>query len=212
MYYQAHIGLVDAHTEGIGSHHDTLLVVVPLLLAQILYCMFESGMIEGSADIVLLYQFAYLLGASATAHIYYGAAMCRLEYVYQFLFLIACVAHYIGEVLALETHAEDILLAKSEPVLYVVYHLRCCCGGECQYGYIGFQRTYVSDVQIGRAEVVAPLRYTVSLIDSDEADFHVLKLCLEQFGTNTFGRHIQQFGVAEYAVVKCAQYLTATHS
>ena len=179
MYYYAHVGLVDTHTEGIGSHHDTLLVVVPLLLAQVLNGMFQSGMIECGADVVLFYQFAYLLGASATACIHYGAATCRLEYVYQFLVLVACVAHHIRQVLALETHAEHILFAESEPVLYVIYHLRGCRGGECQNRHIGFQRTYVGDVQIGRTKIVAPLRYAVSLINGDKANLHVLKLCLE---------------------------------
>ena len=52
----------------------------------------------------------------------------------------------------------------------------------------------------------------MSLINGDEAHLHVLKLCLEQFGANTFGRHIQQFGATKYAVVERSQYLTAAHS
>ena len=201
MYYYAHVGLVDTHTEGIGSHHDTLLVVVPLLLAQVLDGMFQSGMIVCGADVVLFYQFAYLLGASAAACIHYGAAACRLEDMNQFLVLVACVAHHICKILALEAHAEHVLLAESESVLYVVYHLRSCRGGESKHRHTGLQRSYVGYLKIRGAEVVAPLRYAVSLVDGDEANLHVLKLCLEQFGAYTFGRYIQQFGVAKYAIV-----------
>ena len=46
MKHQTHIGLVDAHTKGVGSHHNAELVTPPALLTLVLLCGIQTRMVE----------------------------------------------------------------------------------------------------------------------------------------------------------------------
>ena len=50
MYYQSHVGLVDTHTEGIGSYHHAGLSFLPGLLTLVFHARVKTGMVEGGGD------------------------------------------------------------------------------------------------------------------------------------------------------------------
>ena len=76
---QTDIGFVDAHTEGIGSYHDTHAVVLPVALSTVLVGMVESGMIEGGRESCVGEVFGNLASMATAAHIDDGRACCLAE-------------------------------------------------------------------------------------------------------------------------------------
>ena len=44
--HQSDVGLVDTHTKGVGSYHDTYAIVLPFTLATVFVGMIQSCMIE----------------------------------------------------------------------------------------------------------------------------------------------------------------------
>ena len=69
MNNDSDVGLVDAHTKGIGGHHDAYGIVLPVALTTILIGMVQSGMIEGGRESCFRQVFGYLAGMATTAHI-----------------------------------------------------------------------------------------------------------------------------------------------
>ena len=67
-------------------------------------------------------------------------------------------------------------------------------------------------MQIGRAEIVAPLTDAVRLIDGYEAHVDAAELHLEELRRDAFRRHIQYLGVAHDAVVERRHRLAACHT
>ncbi len=49
VHDQTDVGLVDAHTEGVGADDDAYLVLLPVALALVFHLVVQSGMIEGGA-------------------------------------------------------------------------------------------------------------------------------------------------------------------
>ena len=99
----------------------------------------------------------------------------------QLFLLVGGVAHDIGKILPLETHLEDVLLAESESLLYVVHHLRRSRCGKSKHGSVGFQLPYIDNFEVRRPEVIAPLADAMGFIYCDEAHLHVFQFCLEEF-------------------------------
>ena len=95
--------------------------------------------------------------------------------MYQLFALVGGVAHHVGKVLPLETHAEDVevCIPLRQFLLYILYDGWGGGGREGKHGGMGHQLAYLGYLQVGRAEVVAPLRDAVGFIDRDEADAHV---------------------------------------
>ena len=50
MDNKTYVGLVDAHAKGIGGHHDTGSVMLPVALSLVFLSMVESCMIESGAE------------------------------------------------------------------------------------------------------------------------------------------------------------------
>ena len=108
MEHHPYIGLVDAHSEGIGSDHHAYLVFLPVALTLILDAGIEACVVEGGADACFAKQFRNFLGATATAGIDNGAAFHALKDMDEFLPLIRGASYDIGKILALERHLEDV--------------------------------------------------------------------------------------------------------
>ena len=130
----------------------------------------------------------------------------------EFQVLVGRWPHHVGEVGPGEAHLDDIGLAKTQLLLNVVHHLRRGGGREGQHRDIGLEAAQVGYAKIGRPEVVAPLRDAMGLIHRDEAHVDAVELVLEERGGKPLGRHIEQFGVAEDAVVERLHDLALRHS
>ena len=67
-------------------------------------------------------------------------------------------------------------------------------------------------LQVGGTEIIAPLRNTMSFINSNETHPHVSELRLKEVAAQSFGRYIEQFGSTENAVFQDADDIVALHA
>ncbi len=93
-----------------------------------------------------------------------------------------------------EAQREAPLASHAQLQGYVVDHARSGGGRQCQHGRLksGFL-AQPRDVEIGRAEVVAPLRDAVCLVDHHERDLHRCQQSGEARRVEAFGSHVDQF-------------------
>ena len=196
------VGLVNAHSEGIGGNHHSYLIILPHFLSLILDYRVETSMIEGGRDAALGEHFRHLLRAFAASSIDDGRTFHTLQDVNHLVLLVCHGPDDIGEILALKTHLEHVLLGKLEFVLDVIHHGWCGCGGEGEHRRARLHLSDVGDSQVGGTEVVTPLTDAVGFIYRDEAHLHVTKLDLENLRREAFRRHIQYLDTTEDAVLK----------
>ena len=199
---EAHIGLVDAHAEGVGGRDDLHPALHPEVLALVTRLGIQTGMIEGGADAHRVEPVGDDLGALAVANIYDGTAFFHgLQLTPQNAIFVGLADHIIGHILAFETALEDILLLEAETHLYVIDHLGSSRGGQSQHWGLRHIRTDIGNLQIRRTEVITPLRDTVRLVDSQEADLHPAQGFDELVGLKAFGRDIEELQPAKGRLV-----------
>ena len=80
-------------------------------------------------------------------------------------------------------------------------HLRRCGGRQCDDGTDTDAVDDRADVAVFRAEIMAPLRYTVSLVNSIERDGHILQEGHIILLGKRLGCDIQQLGTATAHVI-----------
>ena len=90
-----------------------------------------------------------------------------MEDTQQLLHLVLARPHHIREVGTGEAGAEYPTVVKVELLLYIIGYNRSCRGGEGQHGNVGQGVPYLGYFQVGRAEVISPLRDAVGLVDHD---------------------------------------------
>ena len=156
--------------------------------------------------------FGYFFGASAVADVDDGTARHPLEDVQKFLGFVARAAYDVGQVLALETHAENILFPKLQPFLDVCHDFGGSGGRQCQYGYSRKHATHLGYLQVGGSEVVSPLRDAVAFVHGYHADFHLGQLGAEDVSGQSFGRDVEELVVAEDGVLQGDQYVLFRHA
>ena len=212
---KSHVGLVDAHAECIGSYHHSAAVLCPVDLPKVALRCGESCMVVLGGDVVRLQQLCQFCGQSTTASIDDGTSLrYALQDVYHLFCLVFRWAHHVDEVLALETHGDDVLFLEPQLVLNVVHHLWRGSGGERQNGHrVGDDVAQLGNLLIGRAEVVAPLRNAMGLIHTYHADVaHSFQFGAKQFASDSLRRDIEEAVVAQYAVVEDAHHIVAHHA
>ena len=160
-----HIGLVDAHSEGVGGHNHACGAAFPGVLLGVALLGCEPGVVVVGADVVLHQKISNLLGFSPAAHIHNARSRNVVDDAQHIPQLVVNLAHKVDEVFALETLAENVALAEFELVLNIVDHLRRGGGGDCQHRNIGNQAADFGNLKVRRPEIVAPLRYAVRLVD-----------------------------------------------
>ena len=181
-------------------------------------------MIIKGGDALLVEVVARLAGSLAVAGIDDGAARHGAEDVKQFGKLVGGLAHHITEVGSRETHLIHLeslhrlapcgrgtrhngaRFGPSQVGTNIAHHLGRGRSGQRQHGHAWQQLAYLRYLQIGRAEVVAPLRDAVGLVHGQEADLHLAQLHLEYLGGQTLGRNVKEFVRAKDGVVQMAQH------
>ena len=106
---EAHVGLVDAHAEGVGGHDDAFLVSLPVGLMSVFHGDVKSGMEICRAEARLLQVSAQLVCLEPAHGVDDGAAVCVCQYVYDLFRYVFCPSDDVGEVAAPEGHAEDVV-------------------------------------------------------------------------------------------------------
>ena len=187
-----HVGLVDAHAEGVGGHHhlgaaeeEVLLVPPPLLRLQ-------SGVVAGDGQALLPEEIADLLhvlpgGAVDDAAL---AAMFphRLE---QGGTLHLRLADLEVQILPVKARHLDEGVPELQQALDVLPDPGGGGGGKGpHHGAPGQTVQKGGNVQIGGAEALAPLGDAVGLVHSDQGDVRVLRKGAKALGLQPLRRHI----------------------
>ena len=206
------VGLVYAHTEGVGADDDADVVLLPVVLPLVLHRMVEAGMKESSVQSVVAEHLADALGVVAAIAIDDSRTLDRSQDMNEFLIFVDGLAHHVGKILAGETHTDDILLLELQLLLNVINHFWRCRCREGEDRNAGLPLANLCYLEIRGPEVVAPLTDAVGLVDRDEAHFDALQLVEEDGRLEAFGRDVEQFCVAEDAVVERFHDLAALHS
>ena len=210
MDHEPHVRFVDAHAEGVGTHHYPCPSGFPVLLA-------EGPDLRGNACMVER-------GGNAGGAEHPGGFFCPLPVAYihdarpgdtaahgkKLPVLVLALPDDIGEVGPLESGFEEILLPESEPVHDVVRD-----GGRRRGREGDHRRLHGSpqhtDLEVFRAEIVPPLRDAVRLVHDDEGDVQDGKVVLEQPGLDALGGDIQELVVAVGRVVQRQVHFAAVH-
>ena len=203
VYHQSHVGLVDAHAEGIGGYHHPYPAFLPSLLSLILHAGVKTCMVEGGGDACLVEQFRHIFRALTAAGVDNGRARHAVQDMKELLALVCGIPHDVDEVLPLEAHLEEVETSgtsrtsftslaslaslPSELLLDILHNLRRSGRRERQHGGMGKKLADIRYLEIRRTEIISPLRDTVSLVDGDETDLHMTQFLLKEFGGQALG-------------------------
>ena len=75
-----------------------------------------------------------------------------------------------------------------------------------------YQLSKIGNLEIGRTEIISPLRDAMSFIDNEQTYIHILEFRLEEAGFQSFGRNIQETIVLGDYPFERLEYLLLRHS
>ena len=163
------------------------------------------------------YSFAFkylgnVVGILAVAGVHYGRTVQAVENMQKLICLVFGAPNHVCEVLAFETHAENVRAAEQQLVLYVGGHFFGGCSCKGKHGNVREELAHLGNLEIRRTEVVAPLRYAVGLVDSNKSNRDFYGFRYKKLRRKPFGRHVKEFVVAENTVFKICYDFTARHA
>ena len=164
--------------------------------------MAQSAVVGGGRDALVAQQVGQLFGALARADVDDAAAFDPPQQPEQLPVLVLGAADAVGEVGTCEAAAQDVGLGEVEVAHDVLGHERRGRGGERQHRHAGKLAAQLGDAQVGGAEVVAPLRDAVGLVDGQQRDLHPLDAQPEGVGREPLGGDVEELHVAVGAVVQ----------
>ncbi len=202
MDHEAHVGLVDAHAEGVGGDHHPELVREPLLLPARALRVAQSAVVGRGGDALLAQQVGDLLGPFARADVDDARAGDVAQQPEQLAVLVVGAADAVGEVGSGEAAPHDVRLGELQVAHDVLRHGIRRRGREGQYRDAREPFAQLGDAQVRGAEVVAPLRDAVGLVDGQQRDVHPHDAQPEGLRREALGCHVEELHVAVDAVVE----------
>ena len=212
MNHSADIGLVYTHAKGVGGHNHTRSTAFPVVLTRVLVFGQQTCMVIVGADAGGLKHSGQFARALARAYIYYCAALRVVENLQHGFLLVLAPAHQIADVVAAETERKQGRRAHLEFFADVAHHLGGGRSCQSQHHGIGEFLAQVGYFKIVRPEIIAPLRYTVGLVDNYHRQLPLAQLAYETATLQALGRHIHQICLAQTGAVEGQLLLGATES
>lgn len=172
----AHVGLVDTHAKGVGGDHHLNVVVDKGTLALTTGVVAHAGMVAAHANAAG----AQRLSKLACQHIdglagraIHDAALARMrDHIVAHPRGLSLVAHLLAakvEVLAIEARHHRRRVLQAEHLLNVRTHALSRCSGKGRHdGALRQGIDKLANLQVGGAEVLAPLTYAVGLVNGHE--------------------------------------------
>ncbi len=171
MHDEADVALVDAHAEGHrGDDHLDVVGGERVLHAPALVGG-EAGVVGGGAHAVRQKLVGDLLGALAGEAVH-DARLTRVpgQELLELVQRLPLVDHGVADVGAVEPGDEDRCVGEPEPGAHVVAGLGVGGGGAGEDGHAREEPAELPELDVLRAEVVAPLAHAVGLVDGEEGD------------------------------------------
>ena len=172
----AHVGLVDAHAKGVGGNHHLNVVVDKGTLALAAGVVAHAGMVTAHANAAGSQRLGKLARqridrlASRAIH---DAALARMRnHVVAHPGSLGLVTHLLAtkvEVLAIKTRHHGRRVLQAEHLLNVRTHALGRRGGKRRHDGAPRQRIdKLTNLQVSRTKILAPLAYAVGLVNGHE--------------------------------------------
>ena len=198
VYHEAHIGLIDTHTEGDGGHDDVDVFHQEGILRLCTGGRVESCMVGRSLDVVGSQDGCQLLHLLARQAIddaaLTGMLLDKLDDV--LIHILGLRPHLVIKVRTIKRTLELRSIEDTQVLLDVAAHLVRCRRRQRNNGCLAYLVDNRTDTAVFRAEVMAPFRNTMRLIDGIERDLHRLQELHIVLLRQRLGGDIQQFGVS----------------
>ncbi|MNF79222.1 hypothetical protein D3C84_614300 [compost metagenome] len=173
---EAHVGLVDAHAEGDGRHHDQPFLIDEALLVVRAQLAGQAGVVRQRRVALLAEEGGDLLDLLARHAVDdAGVALAVGEETEQLLARLILGHDAVEDVRPIETGEEQLGLFQMQALgdLLAGAHVRG--GGQGDARHLREQLGELTELQVFGAEVVAPLRHAVRLVDGEQGDRQALQ-------------------------------------
>ena len=172
----AHVGLVDAHAKGVGGNHHLNIVVDKGALALTAGVVAHAGMVAANANAAgaqSLGKFSCQRIDGLAGRAIHDAALARMrDHIVAHPRGLSLVAHLLTakvEVLAIEARHHGRGILQAEHLLNVRTHALGRRGGKGRHdGSLRQGIDELANLQIGGAEILAPLAHAVGLVNGHE--------------------------------------------
>ena len=171
MQHEAHIGLVDAHAERDGGHHDQALLMLEAALVCFPRLHLHAGVVGQRGEAVVVEGGGDVLGLALGKTIDDAAlALAGLEEAQHLLRRARLLGGAIADVGAVEAGDEAVLRADLQMLDDLRPGRRIRRGGERNARHVGEDVREAVECAVFGPEIMAPLRNAVGLVDGDERE------------------------------------------
>ena len=172
----AHVGLVNAHAKGVGGDHHLNVVVDKSALALATGVVAHAGMVSAHANAAGAQRLGKLAGEridGLAGRAIHDTALARMrDHIVAHPGGLSLVAHLLAakvEVLAVEARHDRGRVAQAEHLLNVRAHALGRRSGKGRHdGALRQGIDELANLQVGGAEILAPLAYAVGLVNGHE--------------------------------------------
>ena len=211
MRDEAHVGLVDAHAEGDRRHDDHAVVTAEALLRRSAHVVGQPRVVGDRVVTLAAQQLGDLVGALARLAVDDAgrpaeaiAVVAGLEEAQQLGARVALLLDDVADVGPIEARHELRRVVEPQPLVDLAAGQRVGGGGEGDARHAREVRGDIGDPQVLRAEVVAPLRHAVRLVDREQRDAGagrgVVEEREERRHEQALGRDVEQVELAREQV------------
>ena len=199
MYHETHIGFVNTHTEGYGSHYYIDLLHEELVLVFGTGFCIESCMIWQRFDAVDHQQFGQILDTFSCEAIDNSALVRILFYESYYLFVQhkrfgRFRPHLVVQVGPVKAGNEYLGILHLQILDDVLLHFGCGRSREGKYRYVVVDHIDgTAQAAVFGAEVMPPFRDTVCFINGEKAYFQLFQKIDGFFLGKSLWSHIQKF-------------------
>ena len=173
VHDEAHVGLVDAHAEGVGGDHHAAVAAHERVLAGVALQRRHAAVIArdrfagGAQPVVHLLAALHRRGVDDAAAV---RVRQRLAQPIELLFLAGGLHDLEAQVRPVDAGVDDVHARPPELLADVLDHVGDRGGGEREHRRIAELLQRIADLQEGGPEVVAPLRDAVRLVHHEQRD------------------------------------------
>ncbi|CRP95037.1 hypothetical protein PAERUG_E5_London_17_VIM_2_12_12_01577 [Pseudomonas aeruginosa] len=173
---ETHVGLVDAHAEGNGRHHDQAFLVEEALLVVGTQFVGQSGVIRQRGEALVAEEFRDLLDLLPRQAVDDAGIAAPLgEEAEQLLARLLLGHDAVEDVRPVEAGEELLGVLQVQALDHLLAGTHVRGGGQGDPRHLREQLGKLAELQVFGTEVMAPLRHAVRFVDGEQADRQSLK-------------------------------------